>query len=439
MAAGTDIRGSDRFRTWLPWVLFSLSSGLTLLSLWLLMVNRAQPDVHVFDFWIDVTVIASVCPITGALIASRRPENRIGWIFCVIGLLVSLDHLSAEYAIYALLGSTPALPAGAAMAWIRSWIWVIYHGLFVFLGLLFPTGRLPAPHWRPVAWSTGLVIVIGALALALTPGPVDGLGPIQNPLGIALLQSIGAATMVSVVENVLSLLALAGAASLALRVRYARGEERLQLKWFAYAGAIAASGGALTYIFTDAGTAAWLRWGSWLLLELGMLGMPIAVAIAILRYRLYEIDVVINRTLVYASLTGTLALVYFGSVVLLEQVFRPALGQDSNLAIVISTLTIAALFQPMRGYIQKTIDRRFFRPKYDMAQTLQTLSTRLRDELDLNRLTDDLVGVVDETLQPQQVSLWLSDMPPRRSREEHSAPTVDDVWDGREHAHRISI
>lgn len=286
---------SQRLRAWLPWLLFGLSTGLTLLSLWLLAANHAQPQVHIFDFWIEVTVIAAVSPITGAVIASRRPENRIGWIFCAIGLLVAMDHLSAEYAIYALLGSTPALPGGELMAWIRSWIWPVYHGLFVFLGLLFPTGGLPSRRWRPVAWSTALVIVLGAVFLAYTPGPVDGLGPIQNPLGIDLLRGIGAPAMVSIVENVLSLLALAGAASLVIRVRYARGEERLQLKWFAYAGAVAATGSALTYVFTDATTSAWLRWGSWLMLELGMLGLPVAVGIAILRYRLYNIDIIINR------------------------------------------------------------------------------------------------------------------------------------------------
>jgi hypothetical protein len=405
---------SPRLRAWIPWVLLGLSSGLTLLSLGLLASNRAQPNVHVFDFWIEVTVIAAVCPITGAVIASRRPDNRIGWIFCAIGLLVAVDHFSAEYAIYALLGTTPARPGGHAMASIRSWIWVIYHGLFVFLGLLFPTGKLPSPRWRPIAWTTVIVIVVGAIAVALAPGSVDGLGPIQNPLGIPQLRGIGAPKMVSLLENVLSLLALGGAGSLAFRLRYAHGEERLQLKWFTYAGAIAATGGALTYIFTDATTTAWVRWPSWMLLQIGMLGLPIAVGIAILQYRLYEIDVIINRTLVYGSLTGTLAFLYFGSVVLLQQIFRPLLGRESDLALVTSTLAIAAVFQPLRRYLQVTIDRRFFRPKYDVARTLQSLSMRLRDEVDLNKLTDDLVGVVDETLQPQHVSLWLPDMPARR-------------------------
>lgn len=415
---------SHRLRAWIPWSLFGLSFGLTLLSLVLLVENRAQPHVHIFDFWIEVTVIAAVCPITGAVIASRRPENRIGWIFCAIGVLVSMDHLSAQYAIYALLSATPAWPGGEAMAWIRSWIWVVYHALFVFLGLLFPTGRLPSHRWRPVAWATGIVVVLGALSVALVPGPVDGLGPIQNPLGVEPLRPIGAATMIGLVESVLSVLALAGAASLVLRVRYAEGEERLQLKWFAYAGAIAATGSVMTYVLTDATTMAWLRWPSWILLEVGMLGLPVTVGIAILRYRLYEIDVIINRTLVYGALTGTLALVYFCSVVLLQRIFGPLFGQDSDLTLVTSTLGIAALFQPLRRYIQVTIDRRFFRPKYDVAQTLETLSRRLRDEIDLNKLTDDLVGVVEETLHPQHVSLWLRDIPARQPHEDLSSPSL---------------
>ena len=402
---------SHRVRAWLPWMLLGLSSGLTLLSLALLAMNRSQPHVHIFDFWVEVTVIAAVCPITGAVIASQRPENRIGWIFCAIGVLVAVDHLSAEYAIYALLASTPALPGGGAMAWIRAWIWVVYHALFVFLGLLFPTGRLPSHRWRPLAWLTVSVIVLGATSLALTPGSVDGLGPIQNPLGIEQLRFIGAPAMVSLVETVLSVLALGGAASLALRVRHAQGEERLQLKWFAYAAMIAAAGGAITYVFADAITPDWVRWAGWILLEIGMLGLPIAVGIAVLRYRLYHIDAIINRTLVYGLLTTLLAMIYFGSVVVLQRLLETLTGGGSDLAVVGSTLGIAALFQPLRRGLQSTIDRRFYRPKYDAARTLQSFSATSRDEVDLETLRQRLLAMVDETMQPEHLSIWLRDMP----------------------------
>lgn len=402
---------SHRVRARLPWALFGLSSALTLLSLVLLAVNRSQPNVHVFDFWVDVTVLAAVCPVTGAVIASRRPENRIGWIFCAIGFLAALDHFSAEYAIFALLGSGPAWPGGAAMAWIRGWIWVIYHGLFVFLALLFPTGRLPSRRWRFLASLTVIVVVLGALAVALAPGPVDGLGPIQNPLGAAPLGAIGATTMVGVVETMLSGLALGGAASLMLRVRFARGEERLQLKWFAYAAVVAASGGALTYIIPDTIATAWMQWASWIVLQIGLVGLPLSVSIAILHYRLYDIDVIINRTLVYGALSMTLLATFFGSVFALETMLRPIVRINSGLATMVSTLAITAVFQPFRQRIQNAIDRRFYRRKYDAAATLQAFSARLRDEVDLNRLSDDLVSTIQETMQPAHCSLWLRNVP----------------------------
>jgi hypothetical protein len=200
---------------------------------------------------------------------------------------------------------------------------------------------------------------------------------------------------------------LISAASLFVRRLRARGVERQQLKWFTYAVAITVSGFILTYTISEAVGSVWLRWAGNVITVVGVLGIPISMGIAILRYRLYEIDLLINRTLVYGSLTAMLVGVYVGGIVVLRGLLRTLTGQESQLAIVASTLAVAALFNPLRHRMQAFIDRRFYRSKYDARQTLEAFSAKLRDETDLDALSDDLVGVVRETMQPAHVSLWL--------------------------------
>ena len=204
------------------------------------------------------------------------------------------------------------------------------------------------------------------------------------------------------------LILIAGAvASLLVRRLYARGVERQQTKWFTYTSAVAASGAILQYIISEPLELMWLGWAGHALVLIGLAGMPISMGIAILRYRLYEIDIIINRTLVYGSLTATLVVIYFGLIVLLQRLFVLLTGEQSTLAVVASTLLIAALFTPLRRRIQSFIDRRFYRRKYDARKTLEAFSTKLRDETDLDAVSDDLVGVVRETMQPAHISLWL--------------------------------
>jgi hypothetical protein len=403
---------SHRAATWLAWSLCVLSLTLTALSLLLLMWSWSYPNVHVFDYWVENTMVAVVFSTVGAVVASRRPDHPVGWLFCVIGLVGGIRHLGAEYATYSLLVLHGSLPGGAAAAWVSSWMWVPHVGLMVFLGLLFPNGLLPTPRWRPFAWFVVVAILAGTVALALSPGPLSGLGRIQNPLDI---EGVGRA--VGLAHALVWALALVAAASLLLRLRRAKGVERQQIKWLAFAGAVAAIGGPLTYVGgPEVMSVWWVQRVGLALIVIGFAGVPIAMSVAILKYRLYDIDLLINRTLVYGSLTATLVALYFGSVVLLQGALRSLTGQESQLAVVASTLAIAALFNPLRRRLQGLVDRRFYRRKYDARKTLEAFSAKLRDETDLDALRDDLVGVVGETMQPAHVSLWLRpELPPKGS------------------------
>jgi hypothetical protein len=398
---------SRRATAWLAWSLCALSLALTVLGLFLLVLSLAHPNAHVFDYWNVLTVGAIGSSPVGALIASRRPANPVGWIICSIGLIAGLEHFTAEYAIYGLLVKPGSLPVGEAAAWLASWLWVPGSGLLVFLLLLFPDGQLPSHRWRPFAWLTAAALGAGTVSWAFLPGPIDGLGPIRNPLGIE-----GAQSMLGLVAGVSAalgegLLALVAAASLFLRMRHVARAERQQIKWFTFAVTVVALSFFLTYTVAEPISVGWLSWFSLGVTLIGVLCVPLSIAVAIFRYHLYDIDLLINRTVVYGSLTVVLAAVYLSGVTAVQAIFDALTGERSTLAVVASTLLIAALFNPLRRRIQAFIDRRFYRSKYDARKTLEAFSSKLRDETDLDALSDDLVGVVRDTMQPAHVSLWL--------------------------------
>jgi hypothetical protein len=394
---------STRAASWLAWSMCAFSLALTALSLLLLVLNVSHLDVPIHPYWTVNTLLAVGFSPVGAVIVSRSsPENPIGWLFCSIGFLWGVTHFSAEYAIYTLLAAPGSLPASAAAAWMMGWVWVPACGLIVLLCLLFPDGRLPSRHWRWFAWFSVLLILVGAISQALAPGSVYYLGSIHNPLGVEGLPNVG-----EQVQTLVFTLIFVSAASLFVRRLRASGVERQQLKWFTYASTLAISGVILSYTISDAIGALWLEWVGYVVLVVGFIGIPISMGIAILRYRLYDIDILINRTLVYGALTATLIALYFGDIVLLQRVFVVLTGEKSTLAVVASTLLIAALFTPLRRRIQSFIDRRFYRKKYDARKTLEAFSAKLREETDLEALNSELVGVVRETMQPAHVSLWL--------------------------------
>ncbi len=396
-----------RTAIWLTWCAGAFVLTLTALALLLLALNRSHPGVHIFDYWALLTVVTIAASPAGLVIASHRPESPIGWIICALGLDSGIEHFASQYATYTLLAEPGSLPSGEALAWISSWFWVPGISLLVFLLLLFPDGRLPSRRWRWFAWLSAAALTAGTISAALLPGPIDWLGPIRNPLGIEGAKGLLApvASVSEVLEN--GVLALVAAVSLLLRLRRARGEDRQQIKWFAYAATVVAGSLILTYTVPEATGVWWLSWAGFGIMIAGILILPVAVGIAISRHHLYDIDRLINRTLVYGALTITLALVYSGGVVTSQYIFRTLTGQESNLAVIASTLAIAALFQPLRRLIQGFIDRRFYRRKYDAAKTLEAFGGRLRNETDLDTLTGDMVSVIQETLQPEHVSLWL--------------------------------
>jgi hypothetical protein len=403
---------STRTASWIAWAVCALSLALTALS-FLLIALILSLNAPIYFYWLEPTTIALGYSVIGAIVASRLPRHPIDWICCAIGFTGAVEHFSGEYAVYAMLARPEALVGGKAMLWIQNWFWILIFGLIVFLLLLFPNGRLPSNRWRPFAWLSAAVTLLGATLAAISPDVgLDVLGSsdnrhiytsLPNPLGIE-----GLPNLFRPVQTLVLALGPVAAASVVVGRRKARGVERQQIKWLLYAGAIFFVGIFLkNTIFSLSGGVPWGMWVGNLLVAIGGLGGPIAIGIAILRYRLYEIDTLINRTLVYGSLTAMLVALYFGGIVVLQRIFVTLTGQQSTLAVVASTLLIAALFTPLRRRIQGFIDRRFYRRKYDARKTLEAFSTKLKNETDLEALNNDLVGVVRETMQPAHVSLWL--------------------------------
>jgi hypothetical protein len=330
----------------------------------------------------------------GALIVTRHPRNTVGWISCLLPLGLTLAFFSGEYATYALLAEPGSLPGGVLMAWLTGWIWAPSMLAGLLLLLLFPNGRPPSPRWRPVAWLTLVGAIGAAFHEALSPGTLSGF-PRDNPFGLGgaggeLAQALGSSYVLVTIAF------LASAASLVVRLRRASGDELQQLKWLA-------SGGVVLFVAVLTTN---LNLTDPLAIFAGLIVVAVAVGVSILKYRLYDIDVVINRALVYGSLTATLAGTYLGSVLLLELVLN-GVTADNGLAIAGSTLAAAALFQPARRRIQAAVDHRFYRRKYDAARTIAAFGARIRDEVDLDALGLELIEVTAETMQPAHVSLWM--------------------------------
>src|ERR671916_398082 len=413
---------SSRKAARLPWYMCAVSLVLTVLGLLFLISSRSRTGAPVYDYWLVNTVIAIGFSTVGAVITPRLPrQNPVGWLFCTIGLVGSVRLFVAEYAIVTLLaepGSLPStLPGGEMLAWISSWVWVLHVGLFVFLALLFPDGRSPSSRWRPLVWASGVVLVAGTVSVALWPETARGFDLINHPLGTEV-----ATDVINPVQTIVYALGLIAAASLLVRLRGSKGVERQQVKWFTYAVAVLATSATLAYVVSESMGLVWLDRVSSVLVIASVVGLPVAVGVAILRYHLYDIDLIINRTLVYASLTAVLAGLYFGSIVVLQLLFRAVTGEGSQLVVVASTLAIAALFNPLRRWIQGFIDRRFYRRKYDATKTLAAFSATLRDETDLDALSGDLVGIIRETMQPAHVSMWLRPDPAPKGGEDSGAP-----------------
>jgi hypothetical protein len=387
---------TDRTLSRLAWLVCALTLLVLAASLVLIFLGSSTPPPQGVTPWRDQALFLAGligAPVLGGLVASRRPRNSYGWVWLAFGLSLVVQQAAHTYAAYAQWVEPGSLVAPLTVAHVFGLGNQASLGLAPFLLLLFPTGRLPSRRWRALAWISAFSGVAIAVLVFF----------FENPDKVGGVVSVAAVATVSVILGTFVLSTI----SLVVRFRVARGTERQQLKWFALAAVFAVlvfAAGSMLGLEQLFGDTLWT-----LINAVSNVFLYSAVGIAILRYRLYDIDLIINRALVYGSLTASLALVYFGGVVTTQTLFRAITGQDRlpQLAVVISTLAIAALFNPLRRRIQSVIDRRFYRRKYDAAKTLESFSTKMRDATDLDELSGDLVRVVRDTVQPVHVSLWL--------------------------------
>ncbi|WIG60640.1 MAG: Multi-sensor signal transduction histidine kinase [Ktedonobacterales bacterium] len=384
----------------LAWGLWSVDVALVITAGVFFSLLPITPQDH-FGALTMITAF-SAFPLIGAIIVSRRWQNAVGWIFCVLGVGSAITSVSAASVQYLLINGADNALGTRLLDTLGNTVWPINVGLGILLLLLFPNGKPSSARWRLVVWLDVAGIVSMSLSSTLMPGPQESGGRAINPLGIP-----GAKPLLDVVQLVatglVTLLVLAAVLSLIVRYRQTTREQRQQIKWFVF--------GAILMVGLVAVSAVLIPESSYLsniTFGLGVLMLPLGAGIGVLKYRLYDIDVIINRALVYGSLTLILALVYIGGVIGMQRAIDTVTHQQSSpVAIVITTLVIAALFQPLRRRIQTFIDRRFYRGKYDAAKTVAQFSAVVRSEVSLSELSEHLVAVVEETMQPAHVSLWL--------------------------------
>jgi hypothetical protein len=402
------------------WTTFALTSALLLVGLVLEWFTRGVTASNSFGasgvnflFTILFALLFWMFPLASTVIATRRPRNPIGWLLLAVGLGWSLLTVSAAYGDYALKLHPGALPAAESVAWIGQWVWappVAITG--VFLLLVYPDGHFPSPRWRWVAYMCGLAVVACIVVSALSPGPMNdsGFPHHQNPFGIQALKPLFNVIQFAVLLIPLS--TIAAMISLVVRFRRAGRIERLQIKWLAAAGGLAGMLYAALLVLSAVLVPHGDQDPEWLLdiqaiwfVSLALI--PVSIGVAVLRYRLFEIDVIIRRTLIYAALVVALAVIYLGGVTLIGSLLRGLTGSSGKLAVTVSTLAVATAFQPLRRTIQSAVDRRFYRSEYDAQAAVNGFSERLREEIDLEALCEELRAVVNGTLQPTHASVWL--------------------------------
>ncbi len=394
--------------------------GLALEMGTVVLVARAVAtgqSVPIYPYTAAGFVLGAAFPIIGWVIASRRPGNAIGWIFLAIGLSQALDTFNGQYSTYGLATSPGSLPFAAEAAWAGTWDWAPGFVLLVTLSVvLFPDGRLPSPRWRLVTWITALGLLLMVLPTAIAVWPHRGIeltgysGSYASP--DPAVEIAGALLVVGLLLSALA--ALLSVAGLIVRFRRSSGVERQQLKWFTFGGAIEIVVFAVTPFLVELDP-------SFLpvIIVAGALVaplLPVAAGIAVLRYRLYEIDRIISRTLAYTALTAALAVVYIGAFIGLQAVLAPLTTGGGSLAVAASTLVVFLLFQPLRQRLQSAMDRRFNRSRYDAQQTVEGFAARLRDEVDLIRLAGEVQTVVGQTLAPDSVGVWFRPSNPASGR-----------------------
>jgi hypothetical protein len=395
-------------RKWalVSWILVGLIVLVALFEFAFWLLQQTGPSS--FNSWVSAlgwgVALPTVYSTLAALIITNQPGNRGGWLL----MLVALAAISPFETIVSTLPSPPAAitPTIFLLLWLDGWSWIPIIFPIFLIPLNFPTGRPPTSRWNWVNWlALGMWLFFLLISLFGDPiTPTSGQWSLPNPIGF-IPEAVAEGPFMIVWGAGLLTMVSASVASLFVRYRRGKIRERLQIQWLLYAGALFVVVYGATFVLSGAGSE--FDGLMNLLLLLSIITLPVAIAIAILRYRLYDIDLIIRRTLQYTVLTGMLVTVYFGSVVLLQSLVENLTGEQSPFVIVISTLGIAALFNPLRHRIQEFIDRRFYRKKYNAEQTLAHFAEVARDEVDMDKLTAVLLGVVEESMQPESVSLWL--------------------------------
>jgi hypothetical protein len=384
------------------WVLLASTVALIVGTAFLVVVNqslRVTGDWGTTNLVYPLALSTIAFPVVGGLITIRRPDNSLGWVCLAIGFSFGLTLFASEYANYSLITSPGSLPGGRVAGWFDNWGFFTFVGpLGTILPLLFPDGRLPSRRWRPALAFSFVAITLGIASSAFLPGPLANFPGVQNPLGVRGAEWLEAGYVF------FPLAFLVASASVVVRFRRARGDERQQIKWFAFAASILAA--TFLFVALDLLPAKAARVSQDIVTYM-FAGLPLAIGIAILKYRLYDIDRIINRTLVYAGVSVVLGLGYYALIIVLPLVVSGNEARQSPAIVAATTLAIAALFRPVRTRLQEFIDRRFNRRKYDAARTIEAFSGRLREEIDLDALTTHLVDVVEVTMEPASVSLWL--------------------------------
>lgn len=392
--------------TWLPWILVVIIILAALIDfvVWLLLQSGSSS----FHSWVTAlgwgVVLPAIYSVVAALIIARQPGNRVGWLLMVVGLVAVFPSFVLDA-----MSSPPSeiTPGIFLLVWLDGWSWIPIIFPIFLIPLNFPTGRPPTPRWNWVNWlALGMwlfFIFFSPFINTITPNNEQWSLP--NPIGFIPDALVEGPFMVLWGAGLLTMVS-ASVASLFVRYRRAQDYERQQIQWLLYAGALfVVIYSAAFYFLSESGSQ--FEGLHNLLMLLSILAIPVAIAIAILRYRLYDIDVIIRKTLQYGVVTVLLLLVYTGSVVLLQSLVENITGEQSPIVIVISTLVIAALFNPLRNRVQDYIDRRFYRKKYDAEQTLARFAEIARDEVDMDKITAALLGVVEESMEPESVSVQL--------------------------------
>jgi hypothetical protein len=405
------------------WAVLAVTVALVVVKL--LLVGPVLGRLALDHSWVQelaFQILPVPFAVVGALIAARRPGHRIGWLLLIGTLSIASAQFAWTYALYGSEDGT-SLVGLAVIGWVGNWTPWPALAAFLLLLLWFPDGQPPSPRWRPIGWAIVAYCALVMVFLALYPGLISA-PELDNPFALSgaagtVMRKLQASPVVPAVGTVL---VLASASAPLVRFRRARAIQRQQLKWFASAVALL----VFILVLQSFPLPGWLHDLSGVLVVVAVWGIAAAIGIAVLRYRLYDIDRIVNRTLVYGLLTALLGGVYAAMVLLLGQLFGRIGSQPPTWAVAAATLTVAALFQPARRRIQAVVDRRFNRRKYDAAGTVEAFSGRLRDQIDLDTLSVELLATVEQTMQPTAVSLWLRPSPqaPSPAQGRASLPSI---------------